>query len=487
MIITSHDRRVPMHSPVAIIHSNSMDTPTPTPSITPEPSMSTPQPTTASAASKMSPYIIVGSIVLILGAAGAYSFARYRASQPTPQPAMNQQPVPIVTPSAPSAADLQQPKSMTEAGYNQAFAAVVAPELLAEQFTAADGIFVKYADGEIHLRIPGTIPNLEFTPNQKATIALSSITNASGANILDTKSSFETDAFFTNVDLTKTIDPVFSYKGSRRIHLIEGASSDEINRIEGTISVQLPIGLTTTTIALTEKNQPKKGIGTITITSWETTDSSEASETKINLTYEGIEGQLLAIKGTDSTGQNLSIFSTATQTIDAAGTQAYELTFDGSPTTLTIFETERLFTKRTPFVITLNPQQQTSMQEPTGATLDAATKNALIDTEIKREAIFATNDPTKIRAYIQLTAEATGQTEIMADVIKMSDAEIVQLAKTVNAMFNLGTPDQVRAALLSDKTTWEQISPDSVKYTYHVSADESNSSTLMKGKDGKWY
>ena len=468
-----------------------MDTPSTIPPIAPAPQTPAAPPVTT--ANKLAPFLIVLLIVVCVGAVGWYEYSRYSASkqQQTAQPTETQIPTisPTTTMATPtlSPEELQRPKSMTEGGYNQAFTAAVAPELLAEKYTTADGVYVKYTDGEIQLRIPGTIPNLDFTPNQKATIALSSITNAAGTNVLDSKSSFETDTFFTNVDLTKTIDPVFSYKGSRRIHLIEGASFDEMTKIEGTISVQLPIGLATTTIATTEKNQPKKGIGTTTITSWEATDSSEVSETKISLKYEGIQGQLLAIKGFDAAGQNLSIFSTSIQTVDAAGTQIYELTFDGAPATLTIFETERLFTKHIPFVITLTPQQQTTMSEPTNATLDEATKNALVDAEIKREAIFATNDAKKIRAYIQTTADATGQADVMADVIKMSDEEIIQLAKTVNAMFNLGTPEQVRAALLSDKTTWTQISPDSVKYTYHVSKDESNSSTLMKGKDGTWY
>lgn len=446
--------------------------PVATPPIPPAPS----SPPTAK--KRITPFLIVALVILCIGSVSVYEYFRFSASQPTQivQPIVTSNPttVTITATTTPSLAELQRPTSMTEEAYNKAF-------------TDAGGLVLNLEGDTINIRISGTIPNLQFLPDNKVNVEFTSVTDASGKNIIDTVSPFEKDPFFTGADMREATDPDYHFSGSRRIHLAEGVSSSDIHRVEGTVAFTLPIGLAESTFTIADISKQQSNAGTFTLLTWETSSApadaeNEAStSTQVILDYVGLQEKLLTVKAYDADGKELYARHTPPLSYKGMDTVKYDFTFDEKPKSIKVFTVDHLFVKKVPFTLEKNPVSQPTTM------IDEITKKALIDAEINREAIFATNDTKQIRAYIQTTADATGQADVMADVLNMSDEEIIQLAKTVNTMFSLGTPDQVRAALLSDKTTWEQLTPETIKYTYHVSKDESNSSTLMKGKDGKWY
>lgn len=108
--------------------------------------------------------------------------------------------------------------------------------------TYAGPAFVSYkpiASLYIYVALP-VIPNVESV-TKKNNLKISHIYAKDGKDIFDATSPFETDILFTELDFSKRDDPVPHLLAYRKPHLIDGAKDEDIAKIEGVVTLVLPL------------------------------------------------------------------------------------------------------------------------------------------------------------------------------------------------------------------------------------------------------
>jgi len=98
-------------------------------------------------------------------------------------------------------------------------------------FVAWDGIFLRIA-------LPD-VPNLGA--DKAVLVDVAHAYDASGKDVNDTTSDFNTDPFFQAVNMSRRDDPAQHYSGTRSVYLVQDLPSTAAVRLSGTVTIHLPL------------------------------------------------------------------------------------------------------------------------------------------------------------------------------------------------------------------------------------------------------
>jgi hypothetical protein len=430
--------------------------------------------------------IVVVLIVIAIAAAGGYYVMRapvssVQKSVSTPEPKQ-----------APSPFELRALRVVTEADYATAFEEASGTRaLLADGYTDAAGAFVKLEDDKIQVRLPGTIPNMLLLPDGKADVRIHAVSDASGASLFDPKSSLETDAFFTAVDLKELSEPVYHFAGSRTISLVSGADPANVATASGEVVLQLPVGLSTLSMMASDTGRELKGIGKATLSHWEVVPPSEDADsttTNVTVSYDGFQEKLIGIEGFDAAGKQLDTPSRSSLGRQGLESDDYDITFDGVPSVVKVFEADHVLTKSFPFTVSNASSMPTSADGTDGTASGTASgvNQDVIDAAVHVSTVLTSEDPKQIRDLLHQVATAMNDAEKLTELKKMTDKDVLDLASTLNDLSLPGTPDQIRTEMQSTRASWKWAGADSVDVTYRDTDGTSYTQTFQRS-NGVWF
>jgi uncharacterized RDD family membrane protein YckC len=100
------------------------------------------------------------------------------------------------------------------------------------------------------------LPPLREFRGAKPTLSITRIWDSKGADLYDPKNQLETD-FFQQVSLSPAASPVPHLTGTRSVNLRSGASTSDLQRVEGTLKLDLPVNAKLANFTAADAGKPQ--------------------------------------------------------------------------------------------------------------------------------------------------------------------------------------------------------------------------------------
>ena len=128
----------------------------------------------------------------------------------------------------------------------------------------------------------------------RAVVRVKSVLDPAGKDVYDAKSNFE-QPFFHAIDLAETKSGVHRLQGIRSVRLVKGTTEAQVHKVEGVLSLALPLDIQTATFQAADvgKSQKLAGVG-VTLKKLGGADST--------VEIEGAAESLLEVRGYDAKG-----------------------------------------------------------------------------------------------------------------------------------------------------------------------------------------
>src|SRR5688572_7211372 len=186
----------------------------------------------------------------------AVQMARPAPSKPAPPPPQAKAPpAPAAKPPAPVALSPEDEKLFGGgvAGMDAPSMTRVGPALLelSSFFASGPNVWVK-----VHVP-PATGRGLG---RARASVVVKSVTDQGNRDVYDAKSNFEAP-FFRSFDLTETKSGVHRLQGIRSVRLVKGTTEAQVRKVEGVLSLALPLDLQTATFRAADAGKPRTVAG----------------------------------------------------------------------------------------------------------------------------------------------------------------------------------------------------------------------------------
>lgn len=94
----------------------------------------------------------------------------------------------------------------------------------------------------------------------RASVVVKSVTDQGNRDVYDAKSNFE-EPFFRSIDLTETKSGVHRLQGIRSVRLVKGTTEAQVRKVEGVLSLALPLDLQTATFRAADAGKPRTVAG----------------------------------------------------------------------------------------------------------------------------------------------------------------------------------------------------------------------------------
>lgn len=94
----------------------------------------------------------------------------------------------------------------------------------------------------------------------RASVVVKSVTDQGNRDVYDAKSNFE-EPFFRSFDLTETKSGVHRLQGIRSVRLVKGTTEAQVRKVEGMLSLALPLDLQTATFRAADAGKPRTVAG----------------------------------------------------------------------------------------------------------------------------------------------------------------------------------------------------------------------------------
>jgi len=197
------------------------------------------------------------------------------------------------------------------------------------------------------------IPNLTY--NEAVSITINKILDLKGKNINDVNSDFEKDPFFRKVNMVESNDPVPHYEGDRSLNVLSGSSSSDAKSIQGTLELNLPVGLKTINLTQADVGKPQSVVfnGKAFTLTLKTLDDQSAT-----IDCSSSDDCLGDIQGVDAKGDlvpNEGLNSDTDST--ANGAKEYAVNFNGDISGIAVYVPASYFTASYPFTLTVGQNE----------------------------------------------------------------------------------------------------------------------------------
>ena len=268
---------------------------------------------------------------LSLGSFSKTEVSRSRASGQNAEDMRSTYKVPVALNEAGYAAHLSKPLTGVEAKYRGVY-------------TNAGPAFVTYDPTTGLAVVLPVIPNAALGDNNY--VDITRILDASGKDINDATSSFNTSLFFKRLELRYDSDPVPHLYGYRSLTLAKDAKTESISEIDGNLFLNLPLDIRTIDFGASDVGQSKSfGSTTVTLRSVVGND--------VNFNYKGDYEAFVTATAYDASGNLLELSGTSIEAatgsrqVDADGTY----TFDGPVAKVSFAVASGILTKSYPISI----------------------------------------------------------------------------------------------------------------------------------------
>lgn len=136
----------------------------------------------------------------------------------------------------------------------------------------------------------------------RASVVVKSVTDQGNRDVYDAKSNFEAP-FFRSFDLTETKSGVHRLQGIRSVRLVKGTTEAQVRKVEGVLSLALPLDLQTATFRAADAGKPRTVAG-MKVTATKLAGAEAA------VSIEGPIESLVDVRGFDAKGAVASEGST---------------------------------------------------------------------------------------------------------------------------------------------------------------------------------
>jgi uncharacterized RDD family membrane protein YckC len=220
----------------------------------------------------------------------AVQMAKPAPSKPAPPPPQAKAPpAPVAKPPSPVALSPEDEKLFGGgvAGMDAPSMTRVGPALLelSSFFASGPNVWVK-----VHVP-PVTGMGLG---RGRATVVVKSVTDQGNRDVYDAKSNFE-QPFFQAIDLTETKSGVHRLQGIRSVRLIKGTTEAQVKKVQGVLSLALPLDLQTANFRAADTGKPQTVAG-IKVT------ATKLAGQEASVSIEGPIEALVDVRGFDAKG-----------------------------------------------------------------------------------------------------------------------------------------------------------------------------------------
>ena len=128
----------------------------------------------------------------------------------------------------------------------------------------------------------------------RATVVVKSVTDQGNRDVYDAKSNFE-QPFFQAIDLTETKSGVHRLQGIRSVRLVKDTTERQVQKVQGVLSLALPLDLQTATFRAADTGKPQ------TVAGMKVTATKLAGQ-EASVSLEGPIEALVDVRGFDAKG-----------------------------------------------------------------------------------------------------------------------------------------------------------------------------------------
>ena len=194
---------------------------------------------------------------------------------------------------------------------------------------------------KVHLPVPA-IAEAHWVPGPRVTI--NSVLDQAGTNFHDAENTFEKGEFFQRANLSTSSNPVPHLEGTRSVRLRPGLSEQALQKVEGQLSIILPVDpkVVAFEVAETGKEKPAHD-ATVTLLS--------VSGGAVQLRYRGVPENYLEVRAFGADGKPIA--PEARQILSGKQPVEQELTanFKGAPARIEAVIAARLVERSFPFSV----------------------------------------------------------------------------------------------------------------------------------------
>lgn len=174
----------------------------------------------------------------------------------------------------------------------------------------------------------------------RATVAVKSVTDPGNRDLYDARSNFE-QPFFHAIDLTETKSGVHRLQGIRSVRLLKGTTEAQVHKVEGVLSLALPLEVQTAVFRAADTGKPRTVAGMkVTVTKLAGIEASVSLEAPIEA--------LVDVRGFDTKGrvaQESSSYGTS------GGSASRSLRFRGPIERIEVLVAPRFLKREYPFAL----------------------------------------------------------------------------------------------------------------------------------------
>ena len=174
----------------------------------------------------------------------------------------------------------------------------------------------------------------------RATVAVKSVTDPGNRDLYDARSNFE-QPFFHAIDLTETKSGVHRLQGIRSVRLLKGTTEAQLHKVEGVLSLALPLDVQTAVFRAADTGKPQ------TVAGMKVT-ATKLAGVEASVSLEGSIEALVDVRGFDAKGrvaQESSSYGTS------GGSASRSLRFRGPIERIEVLVAPRFLKREYPFTL----------------------------------------------------------------------------------------------------------------------------------------
>jgi hypothetical protein len=174
----------------------------------------------------------------------------------------------------------------------------------------------------------------------RATVAVKSVTDPGNRDLYDARSNFE-QPFFHAIDLTETKSGVHRLQGIRSVRLLKGTTEAQVHKVEGVLSLALPLDVQTAVFRAADTGKPQ------TVAGMKVT-ATKLAGVEASVSLEGPIEALVHVRGFDAKGplaQESSSYGTS------GGSASRSLRFRGPIERIEVLVAPRFLKREYPFTL----------------------------------------------------------------------------------------------------------------------------------------
>lgn len=315
---------------------------------------------------KVAVALIVGLLLMVASAAGLFYFVVVpmfkkgmddsmkglmkapAATTSAPQPA-RKAPPPQASPAAPAPKVAAQAAAPGKQGPDPEFDAIAGKPIVGLEkpnTTRAGPAILELSTvfpGTVWVKVYMPVPSLgdpALMPNPAVTV--NRVLDASGNNHYDPGNTFEQGRVFTRPKLSPTKEPVPHLAGIRSVHFMKGLSEQALQRIDGQLSIQVPVDPKVVVFEAAETGKEKPVHDSVV--ALRSVDGGTAK-----LHFRGASDNMLEVRGIGADGKPLALESRQILPENRDVAQDFIIMFKGVPSRIEVAVAARIIERTFPF------------------------------------------------------------------------------------------------------------------------------------------